>query len=65
MTNFVTLAFIIAEISTFEQIDRQTDGYGLIDSVSDPNLNLIYFVESATPSSVCYIQSWYTLFVNF
>lgn len=63
MTNLVTLAFIIAEISTFEQIDRQTDEHGLIDSVSD--LNFLYFVESATPSSVCYIQSWYTLFVNF
>lgn len=57
MQNLVSPAFIIAKICAFTQTqDGQPYGHGLINSVSDPDQEYIYFVESGTPHYACYIH---------
>jgi len=53
MPNPSIAPFIVFEITAF----IRTDGHGLIDSTSDPDKEHIYFMESETLPSSCYIFS--------
>jgi len=53
MPNPSIVAPIVSEISAF----IRTDGHGWIDSASDPDQEYIYFMESETLTSACYVLS--------
>jgi len=48
-----SLALIVSKISAF----MRTNGYGKIDSASDPDQEYMYFMGSETFPSACYILS--------
>jgi len=53
MPNPSIVALVVSEISAF----IRTDGYGKIDSASNPDQEYIYFMGSETLPSACYTLS--------